>query len=141
MMTKAGQGADPQPPDNRIYKGIHRKAVPGVRLQRCSRYRRFGVNRVALGGSYQQIVGAISNMVGAISGMVCDGAKGGCSYKLSTAAREAVIQAYLAVNGIIISEFDGIIGDDVETTIKNLGVLSKEGMKDMDGAIIRIMRE
>lgn len=92
-----------------------------------------------LGGSYEQIVGAISNMVGAISGMVCDGAKGGCAYKLSAAASEAVIQAYLAINGIVISKFDGIVGAGVEDTIKNLGVLSSEGMKNMDDAIIRIM--
>lgn len=92
-----------------------------------------------LGGGYDQVVGAINNMVGAISGMVCDGAKGGCAYKLSTAASEAVIQAYLAVNGVVISKLDGIVGDDVEDTIKNLGVLSSEGMKDMDGAILKIM--
>ncbi|NLM42720.1 MAG: serine dehydratase subunit alpha family protein, partial [Clostridiales bacterium] len=54
-------------------------------------------------------------------------------------ASEAVIQAYLAVNGVVISNYDGIVGDDVEATIRNLGVLSSEGMKDMDGAILRIM--
>lgn len=92
-----------------------------------------------LGGSYEQIVGAISNMIGAIYGMVCDGAKGGCSYKLSTAGSEAVIQAYLAVNGIVISKFDGIIGEDVEATIKNLGLLSNEGLKNMDDTLLKIM--
>lgn len=92
-----------------------------------------------LGGNYNEIVGSINNMVGAISGMICDGAKGGCAYKLSTAASEAVIQAYLAVNGVVISNYDGIVGDDVEATIRNLGVLSSEGMKDMDGAILKIM--
>lgn len=92
-----------------------------------------------LGGNYDQIVGAVNNMVGAISGMVCDGAKGGCAYKLSTAASEAVIQAYLAINGIVISNYDGIVGDDAEATIRNLGVLSSEGMKHMDETILRIM--
>lgn len=92
-----------------------------------------------LGGNYKEIVGSINNMVGAISGMVCDGAKGGCAYKLSTAASEAVIQAYLAVNGFVISNYDGIVGDDVEVTIKNLGALSSEGMKDMDETILKIM--
>lgn len=92
-----------------------------------------------LGGGYKEIVGSINNMVGALSGMVCDGAKGGCAYKLSTAASEAVIQAYLAVNGFVISNYDGIVGDDVEVTIKNLGALSSEGMKDMDETILKIM--
>lgn len=92
-----------------------------------------------LSGSYEHIAGAINNMAGAISGMICDGAKGGCAYKLSTAGSEAVIQAYLAVNGIVISNYDGIIGSDAEETIRNLGVLSIEGMKDLDNAIIKIM--
>jgi len=92
-----------------------------------------------LGGGYKKIVGSINNMVGALSGMVCDGAKGGCAYKLSTAASEAVIQAYLAINGFVISNYDGIVGDDVEVTIKNLGALSSEGMKDMDETILKIM--
>lgn len=92
-----------------------------------------------LGGGYKEIVGSINNMVGALSGMVCDGAKGGCAYKLSTAASEAVIQAYLAINGFVISNYDGIVGDDVEVTIRNLGVLSSEGMKDMDETILKIM--
>ncbi|MGE5630008.1 MAG: serine dehydratase subunit alpha family protein [Caulobacteraceae bacterium] len=92
-----------------------------------------------LGGSYEQMVGAINNMVGAISGMVCDGAKCGCAYKLSTAGSEAVIQAYLAVNGTVISKFDGIVGDDAEATIRNLGILSNEGMKDMDNTILKIL--
>lgn len=93
-----------------------------------------------LGGTYAHIVGAINNMVGSISGMVCDGAKGGCALKLSTAAGEAVMQAYLAVSGMIISEYDGIIGENVENTIKNLGILSNEGMKNMDDSIIKIMK-
>ena len=48
-----------------------------------------------LGGTLKQISGAIKNMVGTLAGMVCDGAKGGCAFKLSTASSEAIIQALL----------------------------------------------
>ena len=36
---------------------------------------------------------------------------------------------------------DGIVGDDVETTIKNVGKLASEGMKDTNDTIINIMVE
>ncbi|MBK5239894.1 serine dehydratase subunit alpha family protein [Clostridium sp.] len=88
-----------------------------------------------------QIVGAIKNMVGNITGMVCDGAKGGCAFKLSTASSEAILQAELAKNNTIISDFDGIVGNDAETSIKNLGELCMKGMGDIDGQIIEIMVE
>lgn len=93
----------------------------------------------ALGGKDEQIGGSIKNMVGTLTGMVCDGAKGGCAFKLSTAASEAIIQAKLALAGVIINDVDGIISPEVEQTIKNLGNFSSEGMKNADSEIINIM--
>lgn len=93
----------------------------------------------ALGGTDKQIYGAIKNMVASLSGMVCDGAKGGCSFKLSTAASEAIIQAKLALKNVFASDLDGIIGQEVESTIKNLGKFCVEGMKLADKNIIEIM--
>ncbi len=78
-------------------------------------------------------------MVGNLAGMLCDGAKGGCALKLSTASSEAILSAELAKNNIIISNFDGIVGEEAETTIKNLGKLCVEGMKGIDNKIIEIM--
>lgn len=93
----------------------------------------------ALGGTDQQIYGAIKNMIASLSGMVCDGAKGGCAFKLSTAVSEAMIQAQFALKDVFVSDIDGIIGNDVETTIKNLGEFCTEGMKCADASIINIM--
>ena len=93
----------------------------------------------ALGGTDEQIGGAIKNMVGTLAGMVCDGAKGGCSFKLSTAASEAIIQAKLAMSNVFINNLDGIISPEVEETIKNLGQFCSEGMKSADSEIIDIM--
>ena len=92
-----------------------------------------------MGGSEGQIEGAIKNMVGSICGMVCDGAKGGCSFKLATAASEAIIQAKLAIANIFISDFDGIVGHTADSTIRNLGKFCTKGMKDTDKEIIEIM--
>lgn len=92
-----------------------------------------------LGGDLQQIGGAIKNMVGTLTGMVCDGAKGGCAFKLSTASSEAIIQAKLAMAGVVIGDIDGIISPEAEMTIKNLGRFCSEGMKGLDHEIIDIM--
>ncbi|MGN9163828.1 L-cysteine desulfidase family protein [Tissierellaceae bacterium HCP3S3_D8] len=93
----------------------------------------------ALGGTNKQIGGAIKNMVGTLAGMVCDGAKGGCAFKLSTASSEAIIQAKLAMSNIFINDLDGIINPKTEETIKNLGQFCNGGMKNADREIIDIM--
>lgn len=93
----------------------------------------------ALGGSIEQIGGAVKNMVASLAGMVCDGAKGGCSFKLATASSEAILQAKLAMANIFVSDLDGIIGTGAEETIENLGNFCKEGMGLADGNIIDIM--
>lgn len=93
----------------------------------------------ALGGTNEQIGGAIKNMVGTLTGMVCDGAKGGCAFKLSTASSEAIIQAKLAMSNIFINDLDGIVSPEVEKTIRNLGSFSDKGMSRADQEIIKIM--
>lgn len=93
----------------------------------------------ALGGTNNQIAGSIRNMVGNLTGMVCDGAKGGCAFKLSTASAEAILQAKLAMLNVIISDIDGIVSPAAELTIKNLGSFCSEGMKNADDEIVDIM--
>ncbi len=92
-----------------------------------------------LGGTNEQISGAIKNMVGTLTGMICDGAKGGCAFKLSTAASEAIIQAKLALANVYINDLDGIINPLAEETIKNLGKFCNEGMRNADSEILDIM--
>jgi L-cysteine desulfidase len=94
-----------------------------------------------MGASYEQIDGAIKNMIGNLSGMICDGAKGSCALKVSTAAGAAVQSAILAINDSIIPSCTGIIAVSVEETIMNLGTLSKEGMNVTDKVILGIMKK
>ncbi|KEI78862.1 hypothetical protein N452_09695 [Clostridium botulinum A2 117] len=91
-----------------------------------------------LGGKDKEINGAILNMLANLTGMVCDGAKGSCAIKLSTSASEAVISAYLALNDIIVPNNTGIIGNTVEDTINNLGMLCKDGFYKADDVILSI---
>ncbi len=91
------------------------------------------------GGSYEQICAAIKNMAGNITGMVCDGAKVGCAMKVASGVSCAVQSAVLALRGTCIPSTDGIIEDDVEKTIRNIGSIGSAGMKTTDHMILDIM--
>jgi len=92
------------------------------------------------GGSKEAIEGTIKNMIGNVAGMICDGAKKGCSIKLSTAANLSVLNAELAMKGVIVGHKNGIVNHSLEKTIKNLGLLSRKGMKITDAVILDIMK-
>ena len=91
------------------------------------------------GGGYPEICAAIKNMAGNITGMVCDGAKVGCAMKVASGVSCAVQSAVLALRGTCIPPTDGIIEDDVEKTIRNLGAIGSAGMKTTDKMILDIM--
>jgi len=91
------------------------------------------------GGSYEQMTYAIKNMIGNLTGMICDGAKVGCSLKVSSGVSAAVNAALLALDNICIQETDGIVTDDVETSIDNLAELGADGMRETDKMILDLM--
>ena len=91
------------------------------------------------GGSYTQICAAIKNMIGNITGMVCDGAKAGCAMKVASGVSSAIQSAVLALRGTCIGETDGIIEDDIEKTIRNVGRIGSQGMQSTDRMILDIM--
>ena len=94
-----------------------------------------------LGGDDEKIAGACNNMLANLTGMICDGAKDTCAFKLSTSAEEAVLSAYLAMEGVIAEENVGIVGDSIEDTIRNLGYLCEEGLDHADSAIVNIINK
>jgi len=94
-----------------------------------------------LKGNYTQIVKTINNMTGSLTGMICDGAKYGCSHKISSGVNAAVQSALLAMGDVSLGGTNGIIDDDVESTIRNIGRLAVEGMDVTDEVILRIMLE
>ena len=91
------------------------------------------------GGGYREVCSAIKNMAGNITGMVCDGAKVGCAMKVASGVSCAVQSAVLALQGTCIPSTDGIIEDDVEKTIRNIGTIGSAGMKTTDQMILDIM--
>jgi L-cysteine desulfidase len=92
-----------------------------------------------LGGGYAEIAMGIANMAGDLSGMVCDGAKPSCALKASSSVQAAVKAALLAMQGIRVGGSEGIVENDVERTIDNLGRLSSDGMRQADAMILGMM--
>jgi L-cysteine desulfidase len=94
-----------------------------------------------LGGDADHLAGAIKNLTEDLAGVICDGAKGGCALKLATAAGTAVQAALFSLQGVNVSDTDGIIHGSPEGTMKNIGILTTEGMIQTDRTILKIMLE
>ena len=81
----------------------------------------------------------VRNMVGNVSGMICDGAKSSCALKVATAVGAGIQAVLLALNGTVVPGNEGIVDDDIEACIANLGRLGSKGMKEADKVILDIM--
>lgn len=92
-----------------------------------------------MGGTIDQIGAAVENIIEDLAGVICDGAKNSCALKLDTAAGAAVQAALFALNGLNVKMTDGIVGETPEKTIRNIGILSSEGMVETDRVILKIM--
>jgi L-cysteine desulfidase len=89
--------------------------------------------------SYEMVSHAIANTLGDVSGIICDGAKSSCAMKIATTIYAAFDAYILASHGKYLLGGDGIIGYDIEQTLKNIEKLSQDGMKVTDEVIINIM--
>jgi L-cysteine desulfidase len=91
--------------------------------------------------SYKVVAHSIINTLGDVSGIICDGAKSSCAMKVSTTIYAAFDSFLLAREGRFLHGGDGIIADDIEKTLKNIGKLSQDGMNITDKVIIGIMND
>jgi L-cysteine desulfidase len=92
-----------------------------------------------LGGNYKQVSHAISSMIGDVAGVICDGAKTACAMKVSSSAGAAVKAALMAIDGMYVTGNEGIVADDVDTSIRNLSALANGSMLQTDVQILDIM--
>jgi L-cysteine desulfidase len=92
-----------------------------------------------MGGQYTEITYAIKNMIANISGMICDGAKPGCSLKVTSGVMTAVLSATLAMQHRVATPNEGIVEEDIDRTINNLTRIGRDGMNETDNLIIDIM--
>ena len=91
-----------------------------------------------MGGTYEQVVNTIKTMCSNLTGMMCDGAKQGCALKVYSGVSAAVQAALLSMKGIK-THNDGIIEEDIEKTIRNVGIIGTTGMEQTDKTILNIM--
>ena len=93
------------------------------------------------GGGYEEICGAITNTLATLGGMLCDGAKSSCAEKIATAVQTALLAAAMSAHGRRFRHGDGIVTQDVEETIADIGYIAREGMRYADSEILRLMLE
>lgn len=91
------------------------------------------------GGSVEQVKAAINNMSAGITGMLCDGAKMGCSIKVSCAANAAIDASNLALSHVEIPCDNGILSSKPEQTMQNIATVSVKGMDNTDNVILQLM--
>lgn len=94
-----------------------------------------------LGEDLETISQTLSNSLAITSGVICDGAKASCAAKISTAVDSGLMGYYMCKNKKNFCSGDGIVGDGIEKTIKNVGKLASQGMRETDKVIIDIMTE
>lgn len=93
------------------------------------------------GGDYEAVIHTVVNALAIVSGIVCDGAKASCAAKIASAVDAGILGYYMYTQGQQFYGGDGIVTKGVEATIQNVGRLGKNGMKETNEEIIKIMIE
>lgn len=91
------------------------------------------------GGDLHLINHTIVNSLAILSGTICDGAKPSCAAKIASAVDAALLGYHMALADKEFRHGEGIVKKGVENTIVSVGRLGKDGMKQTDEEILRIM--
>lgn len=91
------------------------------------------------GGGFKEIAHTVVNSLAIVSGIVCDGAKASCAAKIASAVEAGILGYNMYIRGQQFYGGDGIVTKGVEETLQNVGRLGKEGMKETNEEIIKIM--
>lgn len=93
------------------------------------------------GGSPEQIKMTITNTLANVSGIVCDGAKPSCGIKIAASLDAAIMAHLLALDNKAYFPGDGLVKSNIEDTISSVGRMARDGMKETDEQILKIMLE
>ena len=93
------------------------------------------------GADYDAICHTLENAVAMISGCICDGAKASCASKIAMGVECGMLGYNMYLGGNNFQPGHGIMGKDVEDTIRHVGVLAAQGMRETDRVILKIMTE
>lgn len=94
-----------------------------------------------VGGDISLIKKTIENTLANIPGIICDGAKISCAAKIAACLDAAFLAYHLAMNGQSYAPYTGILQEETAETISCVGQIGKDGMKETDREILKIMLE
>ena len=97
-----------------------------------------GINYL-YGGQYTDIAHTVVNAIAIDSGMICDGAKASCAAKIASAVGAGLLGMYMHMHKSQFYGGDGIVVKGVENTIRNIGILASDGMRETNRTIIKMM--
>ncbi|MEG0369953.1 MAG: L-serine ammonia-lyase, iron-sulfur-dependent, subunit alpha [Hungatella sp.] len=83
----------------------------------------------------------IVNCLAITSGIICDGAKPSCAAKIAASIDAAFLALEMARDGQQFKGGEGIVKKGIENTIDSVAQLGKEGMRETDKEILKIMTE
>ena len=91
------------------------------------------------GGRLDEISHTLVNSLAIASGVICVGAKGSCAAKIGLAVENGIMGYEMYCQGQQFMGGDGIVKTGVENMIASVGRLGREGMRETDKEILKIM--
>lgn len=91
------------------------------------------------GGGYEALTHTLVNSLAIVSGIICDGAKPSCAAKIASSVEAGILGYHMYRNHQEFKGGDGIVKKGVEATIRNVGRLGRDGMRQTDEEIVKIM--
>ena len=91
------------------------------------------------GGSHEAVAHTVVNAIAILSGTICDGAKPSCAAKIAAAVDAGILGYNMYLEKQQFFGGDGIVTKGADKTVSNVGILAREGMRETDRTILKIM--
>lgn len=91
------------------------------------------------GGRAHAVAHTVVNAIAILSGTICDGAKPSCAAKIAAAVDAGILGCDMYWERQQFYGGDGIVTKGADNTVSNIGRLAREGMKETDKTILKIM--
>ena len=92
-----------------------------------------------MGGKVHAVAHTVVNAIAILSGTICDGAKPSCAAKIAAAVDAGILGWHMYQDKQQFYGGDGIVTKGVDNTVRNVGRLARQGMKDTNKTILDIM--
>ena len=93
------------------------------------------------GGRQDAVAHTVVNAIAILSGTICDGAKPSCAAKIAAAVDAGILGYAMFLENQQFYGGDGIVTKGADQTVTNVGRLAREGMRETDRTILKIMLE